>query len=351
MTIVMSSPDKVGKYRITDVIGEGAGGVVFRAFDPSLQRVVAVKRLRRALPSEADAAHAVAARLREQAQAVSRVAHQGIVAVYEIDEFRGHAFIAMEHVDGLNLEQWLAAAPLPPQAALLQVMEQLLDALECAHLSGVRHGDIKPTNLIVTTTGLVKITDFGLARAEGRTGGAAGVAPEYLSGRLIDHRVDLYAAGAILYRMLVGRDPFADASDRPAVGAALRPPGMIAAAHRPSTFDAIVAKALAHDPNQRFSSAAEFREALHGTVERRLCEQSAGIMVRVVSDGGPIGREAGDPAPAAGDVGGRPTRFAQRGGGAAASIPTLTIAIPPNVLAMPSSDPWAHHRVEGGMAP
>ena len=108
MTIVMSSPDKVGKYRITGVIGEGVSGVVYKAFDPQLQRVVAVKSLQRELPVDSRGAQAFAMRLREQAQAITRLAHPGIVAIPEIDESEGRAFIAMELVAGLNLAQWLA---------------------------------------------------------------------------------------------------------------------------------------------------------------------------------------------------------------------------------------------------
>ena len=210
LTIVMNAPEKIGKYRITGVIGEGVSGVVYKAFDPSLQRVVAVKSLHLNLPPDTRGARAFAGRLAEQAQAISRINHPGIVTVHQIDEADGRAFIVMELVTGLNLAQWLSVTPLPPQAALLQVMDQVLDALECAHHAGVRHGDLKLTNVLITSAGLVKVTDFGLARAEGRTGAMAGVAPEYQSGRLIDHRVDIYAAGAILYRMLVGRDPYSN---------------------------------------------------------------------------------------------------------------------------------------------
>ena len=143
VTIVMNAPEKIGKYRITGVIGEGVSGVVYKAFDPSLQRVVAVKSLHLNLPPDNRAAREFAGRLGEQAQAISRINHPGIVSVHQIDEADGRAFIAMEHVAGLNLAQWLSVTPLPPQAALLQVMDQMLDALECAHLAGVRHGDRK----------------------------------------------------------------------------------------------------------------------------------------------------------------------------------------------------------------
>ena len=344
MTIVMNAPDKIGKYRITGVIGEGVSGVVYKAFDPSLQRVVAVKSLHLNLPVDARAAREFAGRLGEQAQTIARVNHPGIVSVHQIDEADGRAFIAMEHVAGLNLAQWLSVTPLPPQAALLQVMDQLLDALECAHHAGVRHGDLKLTNVIITSAGLVKLTDFGLARAEGRTGLMAGVAPEYQSGRLIDHRVDIYAAGAILYRMLVGRDPYSNALADTAADSLtgnLRLPSTIAEAQRPPVFDAVVSRALKLDPGQRFTSAAEFRDALRDATQVRVPEHGTRA---VTIDSGTAASNSATISPMLGEqaTDAFSARRAPPSGKAAGSVPTLTIAIPDSVLSMPSHDPWAH---------
>lgn len=343
MTIVMNAPEKIGKYRITGVIGEGVSGIVYKAFDPSLQRVVAVKSLHLNVPADARAARAFAGRLGEQAQAIGRVNHPGIVSIHQIDEADGRAYVAMEHVAGLNLSQWLSVTPLPPQAALLQVMDQLLDALECAHLAGVRHGDLKLSNVIITSAGLVKLTDFGLARAEGRSGALAGNAPEYQTGRLLDQRVDIYAAGAILYRMLVGRDPYSNAlADNLAdsLGGTLRLPSTIAEAQRPPVFDAVVSRALKLDPGQRFSSAAEFRDALRDATQVRVPEH--GTKAVTINSGAAV--TAATIAPMLGEQGAE--SFAHRRGApsgkAAGSVPTLTIAIPDSVLSMPSHDPWAH---------
>jgi len=339
----MNAPEKIGKYRITGVIGEGVSGIVYKAFDPSLQRVVAVKSLHLNVPADARAARAFAGRLGEQAQAIARVNHPGIVSIHQIDEADGRAYVAMEHVAGLNLAQWLSVTPLPPQAALLQVMDQLLDALECAHLAGVRHGDLKLSNVIITSAGLVKLTDFGLARAEGRSGALAGNAPEYQTGRLLDHRVDIYAAGAILYRMLVGRDPYSNAladTIADSLGGTLRLPSTIAEAQRPPVFDAVVSRALKLDPGQRFDSAAEFRDALRDATQVRVPEH--GTKAVTIDSGAAV--TAATIAPMLGEQGAE--SFAQRRGApsgkAAGSVPTLTIAIPDSVLSMPSHDPWAH---------
>ena len=335
----MNAPEKIGKYRITGVIGEGVSGVVYKAFDPSLQRVVAVKSLHLNLPGDSRAARAFAGRLGEQAAAIARINHPGIVNIHQVDEADGRAFVAMEHVAGLNLAQWLSVTPLPPQAALLQVMDQLLEALECAHHAGVRHGDVKLSNVLITSAGLVKVSDFGLARAEGRTGAAAGVAPEYQSGRLIDQRVDIYAAGAILYRMLVGRDPYSESlvdTAADALSGTLRPPSTIAEAQRPPVFDNVVSRALRLDPSQRYASAAEFRDALRDATQVRVPEHGTRV---VTLDSGVA--SATTIAPMLGEAPMRPARTAPSGP-AATGVPTLTIAIPDSMLSMPSHDPWAH---------
>ena len=334
----MSAPDKIGKYRITGVIGEGVSGIVYKAFDPTLQRVVAVKSLHLNVPADSRAARAFAGRLGEQAAAISRINHPGIVNIHQVDEADGRAYVAMEHVAGLNLAQWLSVTPLPPQAALLQVMDQLLEALECAHHAGVRHGDVKLSNVLITSAGLVKVSDFGLARAEGRSGAAAGVAPEYQSGRLIDQRVDIYAAGAILYRMLVGRDPYSESlvdTAADALTGTLRPPSTIAEAQRPPVFDTVVSRALRLDPSQRYSSAAEFRDALRDATQVRVPEHGTRV---VTLDSGIASSTI---APMLGEVPVRSARTAPTGP-AATGVPTLTIAIPDSLLAMPSHDPWAH---------
>ncbi len=339
VSTVMNAPEKIGNYRITSVIGEGVSGVVYKAFDAALQRVVAVKAMHPEVPG---AARSLAERLGEQAEAVARVNHPCIVGVYQVDEAAGRAFVAMEHVAGLNLGQWLSVTPLPPQAALLQVMDQLLDALECAHHAGVRHGDIKLGNVLVTGAGLVKITDFGLARAVGRSGAAAGVAPEYQSGRLIDHRVDIYGAGAVLYRMLVGREPYSGALADTAADARvgmLRLPSTVAQAQRPPVFDAVVARALSIDPGQRFASAAEFREAL----------RDATRVQTPVLGGRAVTLSSSPPAPGFGRIGtlrdeasAHALGRVEPAGGADAATPPLTIAFPDSLLSLPSHDPWAH---------
>lgn len=277
----MKHPAQLGKYPITAVLGEGAMGVVYKAHDPGIGRPVAIKTVRAELlndpfdaaPPSADAADGMAARFRNEARAVGRISHPGIVAIYEYGEDQGTAFIAMEYVEGKTLAELLASGPLLPEPELLRVMDQLLDALDCAHQAGVWHRDIKPANLIVTASGRVKVTDFGIARIEdagltlvnAQIGTPGYMAPEQYTGEGVDHRADLYAAGVLLYRMLTGRKPFEGGAASvmfKVMNQDPLPPSQVDEAGRPAGYDAIIARALARKASDRYASAAEFRRAL-----------------------------------------------------------------------------------------
>ena len=267
-------PEKLGKYRITDVLGEGAMGVVYKAFDPDIRRVVALKTIRRLLDDGSDFADSIAARFRNEAQAAGRLQHPGIVAVYDFGEDEHTAFIAMEFVEGSNLSHYLSKRVRFTDEDILSVMTQLLDALEHAHAQGVWHRDIKPANLMMTRTGRLKIADFGIARIEaaGLTqanamlGTPSYMSPEQFLGKPIDRRVDIYAAGVLLYQLLTGRQPFTGTTESlmyKVVNEPPRPPSQMDwGVSRPPAYDAIVAKALAKDPDQRFPTADAFRLAV-----------------------------------------------------------------------------------------
>lgn len=269
----MAIPEHIGKYAISEVLGRGAMGVVYKGFDPHIHRPVAIKVIHRELLGDPDAHEAIAARFRNEAQAVGRVAHPGVVGIYEFGEDADTAYIAMEFVPGRNLDQVLAGTPLLDEAQLLRIMDQLLDALGAAHAQGVWHRDIKPANLILTATGQVKLTDFGIARIEhagltqvASTIGTPGyMAPEQYTGEGIDHRADVFACGVLLHRLLTGQPAFAGSADvimyrilheQPAA------PSTLGALRRPAAYDAVVARALAKSPADRFGSAQAMRQAL-----------------------------------------------------------------------------------------
>lgn len=270
----MPHPHKLGKYPITGVLGEGAMGVVYQGFDPVIKRPVALKTIHRDLIAGDDVSgSSAAARFRNEAQAVGRLSHPGIVAIYEYGEEDTTAFIAMELVEGRSLSSILASTPRLPETDVLSIMDQLLDALDCAHRYGVWHRDIKPANLLITAGGRLKVTDFGIARIESQqltqvtaTIGTPGyMAPEQYVGNRIDHRVDLFAAGVLLYRLLSGEPPFIGTPEAVMYQILNRDPPVPSSLPNSRThpfYDAIVAKALARDADERFASASAFREAL-----------------------------------------------------------------------------------------
>jgi eukaryotic-like serine/threonine-protein kinase len=268
----LSLPARIGPYEITGKLGEGTMGVVFAALDPRLKRKVALKTVRPQAPGSSAAAAALR-RLQHEAQAAARLAHPGIVAIYEYGEEGGQAFIAMEHVAGTPL-LWATGRPERLGADdVLCVMVQLLAALQCAHEQGVWHRDIKPANLMITREGRLKIADFGIARidaaAAAREAGAIGtpgyMAPECYDSAGIDHRADLYACGVLLYELLAGVRPFRGSPD--AVKAQTLQ-ASVPALPAPSPFEPVLQRALAKEASRRFASADEMRHALMAVAQR-----------------------------------------------------------------------------------
>ncbi len=276
-------PRQIGKYTISSVLGRGAMGVVYKGFDPHIQRPVAIKTLHKSLLGDDGESDSIAARFRNEAKAVGRIAHPGIVAIYELGQDDSTAFIAMEFVEGRNLEHVLAGTPMLQEAQVLSIVDQLLDALDCAHRNGVWHRDIKPANLLLTADGQLKLTDFGIARIEnaGLTqvaciiGTPGYMAPEQYIGDDVDHRADLFAVGVLLYHLLAGRAPFTGRPDQvmyQVLNEEAVPPSSVASQKRHPAYDRVVSQAMAKHVHQRFASAAEFRQAL--ATAARLSESS-----------------------------------------------------------------------------
>jgi eukaryotic-like serine/threonine-protein kinase len=273
----VTHPDKLGKYQITSVLGEGAMGVVYRGFDPDIRRVVALKTIRKVQGEAGEAAASSAARFRNEAQAAGRLLHPGIVGVYDfgesVDAGGRVAYIAMEYVEGHTLSHYLNNKVRFSEADVTSIATQLLEALAHAHEHGVWHRDIKPSNVIMTKTGRVKIADFGIARTDttGLTmansvlGTPMYMAPEQFMGHSIDHRVDLYSTGVVLYQLLAGRAPFVGPHEvlmYKVVNEAPVSPSLLEGAPHGPRFDEVVGAALAKAPRQRFPNASAFRDAL-----------------------------------------------------------------------------------------
>ena len=266
-------PPHFGKYSVTAALGEGAMGVVYKGFDPGIGRAVAIKTIRPAAQQDAETRSLLANRFINEARAVGRLNHPGIVAIYELGQQDDIAFIAMEYIEGRDLSRILAANPKLAEVLVLKLMVQLLDALEYAHAQGVWHRDIKPANLLVLADGQLKVTDFGIARIESAavtqftsTIGTPGyMAPEQYIGEKFDHRVDLFAAGVLLYRMLCAKPPFGGSAEsvmynimnsEPQALQELLPPEMAA------FYTPVLARAMAKKPEDRYASAALFKAAL-----------------------------------------------------------------------------------------
>jgi eukaryotic-like serine/threonine-protein kinase len=241
-------------------------GFVYKGTDPATGRTVALKTVPRKLLEQCGAA--MSARFQNEAQAASRLRHPGIVAVYEFGERPELAFIAMEFVDGAGLTDQLRV----PVADAVSITVQLLDALDYAHEQGVVHYDIKPSNVLITPNGQVKISDFGVARLDDSirvqqalsTGEASYMSPEQFMGWPVDRRSDLFSAGVLLYGLLTGANPFSGpreqlvdrvCNDKERAPSEVNP-------ELPPAFDAVCARALAKAVYDRYPTARAFRDAV-----------------------------------------------------------------------------------------
>ena len=260
-------PKKIGKYEIQGVLGRGGMGVVYKAFDPAIHRQVAIKTITKSAMDAAELQYAIA-RFRHEAQAVGRLTHPRIAAIYDYGENEDLAYIVMELVHGRSLYDHLQNKAKFELSEVGEIIRQLLDGLGYAHAQGVVHRDIKPSNLLINDDGRIKISDFGIAHIDtssltqvGEIMGSPGyMSPEQFTGDEPDARTDIYAAGVIAFELLAGRKPFTGSNVeimRQVIGE--RPPN-------PSEFNPQISaqldwathKALAKKREERFQSAREF---------------------------------------------------------------------------------------------
>jgi hypothetical protein len=244
------------QLEILELLGQGGMGIVYKARQPSLDRLVALK----ILPAEVGGDPAVAERFAREARALARLTHPSIVAVHDFGECAGRFYLLMEFVDGVNLRHLLRERRLKPEESL-RIVPQICEALQYAHEQGVVHRDIKPENILLDKNGQVKIADFGLAKllgqktAESALTGSQQVmgtphymAPEQMERPLeVDHRADIYSLGVVFYEMLTGELPlgrFAPPSQRVQVDVRL---------------DEVVLRTLEKEPDRRYQHASDVK--------------------------------------------------------------------------------------------
>ncbi|MGK5533183.1 protein kinase domain-containing protein [Streptomyces sp. URMC 129] len=274
-----------GRYQLRDMLGTGGMAAVYLAWDTVLERHVAIKTMHSAMSQE----DAFRERFKREAQSVAKLAHTNIVSVFDTGEDRVDnapvPYIVMEYVEGkplrTELDEDVARHGAMPADKALRVTCDVLAALEISHEAGLVHRDIKPGNVMITKRGVVKVMDFGIARATQsgvtamtQTGMVVGT-PQYLSpeqalGRGVDARSDLYSVGVMLFELLTGRLPFeADSALAMAYAHVQEEPPAPSSynAAVPPAADALVARALRKNPNERFPSAQAFREACLGLAD------------------------------------------------------------------------------------
>ena len=260
---ISSGKTIAGKYKIIEEIGRGGMGVVYKAEDTRLDRIVALKFLSSELTQDEEAKQ----RFVQEAKAAAALNHPNISIIHEIDEHQGQTFIAMEYIQGQSLKQKLEEGPLAIEEAkdiALQVAEGLMEA----HEKGIIHRDIKPANIMLTEKCQAKITDFGLAKLSGGAdltkastimGTVAYMSPEQAKGEAVDHRTDIWSLGAMLYEMLTGKRPFIKdheqalifsiLNDQPKPITSLRP-------DVPSNIESPIRKAIEKEPSKRYQSVS-----------------------------------------------------------------------------------------------
>ena len=269
----------VGHYRITDRLGRGGMGVVYKAEDTRLGRGVALKFLPDELAGDADAVE----RFTREAQAASALNHPHICTVHDVGEHEGRRFIVMELLEGVPLADRIAAGALPVEQ-VIEIGIEVADALAAAHARGLIHRDVKPANIFVTTRGTAKLLDFGIAKPASNAtlesavatraaltapGGVAGtvayMSPEQVRGEALDGRTDLYSLGVVLFEALAGRPPFSAASAAAVLDMQQHAPAPDLRKLRrdvPRALSDTVMKSLSKARDARWQTAAEMRQAL-----------------------------------------------------------------------------------------
>src|SRR3954452_164338 len=258
--------DVFAGHRIVDVAGRGGMGVVYRALELALDRTVALKLITPALAGDPD----FRARFVRESRAAASIEHPNVIPIFSAGEDQDVLYIAMRFVEGEDLRALLREEGRLDAPRAARIVAQVAAALDAAHERGLVHRDIKPANVLLTETEHAYLTDFGLTKRVGegvtevsRPGGWVGtlgyVAPEQIRGARIDARADVYALGAVLYHALTGGPPFSADSDEATMWRHLNDDPPRVGGDVPAGFDAVIRRALAKVPDDRYPSAGDRR--------------------------------------------------------------------------------------------
>ncbi len=262
---------RINKYEIVDVIGQGSMGVVYKCIDTVLNRYVALKTLNLQLASNNE----IRERFYREAKILANLNHTNIVQVYELKEFENFCYIVMEYLEGESLKSIISNKKPLSNLSKLEIARQIASGIAYAHSKGVIHRDLKPANIFIREDGVVKILDFGVAKlatsdmtAKGMILGTISyMAPEQLRGLDIDGRADIFSIGAIMYEMFSYHKPFHAANVSEVMSKIVNAtPDYIPRA--PKDINEVIFKCLAKNPDERYYTADELREAIEGIIAK-----------------------------------------------------------------------------------
>jgi serine/threonine-protein kinase len=271
--VAQATRNALGRYELIEELGRGAMGVVHKAYDPAVNRIVALKTVR--VDVSGKERQELIERLRREAQAAGRLEHPNIVTIFDAGEAEGLFYLTMQYVKGRTLAEVLEEHKLLPVEEVTHLVEQLCEGLHYAHENGIVHRDLKPTNIIVTAEGIPKIVDFGVAKIVEAGSTKAGVvvgtpsymSPEQAQGGRVDRRSDVFSLGTILYELLAGDKAFPGNTPTAIIYKILHEnPIPLRVVERTVTpaLEQVVTKALAKNPYERYQSCRELLQGLRG---------------------------------------------------------------------------------------
>ena len=274
MEITALTQSRIGRYLIEKEIAKAATGRIYKAWDPKLDRIVVLKTVQYGFAASAQEIAALKDRIYREARAIAKLSHPNIVVVYDVDDQPEFSYLVMEYLEGRDLKQTLENERRLDYKRALHIVMQVCDAMDYAHRAGVFHRDVKPSNIMLLENDETKVTDFGIAKISNylsltQTGRVLGtpsyMAPEQIEGQTTDGRADLFSLGVVLYELIAGKRPFmADSLAALAYKIVHKPhlPPSLENVEIPLALDEVAQRVLAKNPEERYQSAAEFREAL-----------------------------------------------------------------------------------------